>query len=57
MMLTVIAALATGSIFLFLALLVVCRRFAMQGDCREPYEYRLRARYAMAVSTDTRRAA
>jgi hypothetical protein len=56
-MLTLFAAIATGSIFFSLALLVVCRRFAMQGEYREPYEYRLRAKYALAGSTETRRAA
>lgn len=61
-MLTVIltiGAVLTACMFLFSALLVVCRGFAMQGatDTPEPYEARLWAKYSAQVATETRRAA
>ena len=51
-----IAAVATASFFLFSALLVVCRGFALRTETREPYEARLWAKYA-TVPVDTKRAA
>lgn len=51
-----IAAAITGCFFLFSALLIVCRGFAMQHDTREPYEARLWAKYA-TVAVETKRAA
>jgi hypothetical protein len=41
-----IGAVATACFFLFSALLVVCRGFAMQGASHEPYEARLYAKYS-----------
>jgi hypothetical protein len=53
-----IAAVVTASIFLFSALLVVCRGFALQqSETREPYEARLWAKYAGAAAVETKRAA
>ena len=53
-----IAAVLTASMFLFSALLVVCRGFAMQErDSHEPYEARLWAKYAGVATAETKRAA
>ncbi len=52
-----IAAAITGCFFLFSALLIVCRGFAMQHDTREPYEARLWAKYAAVAAVETKRAA
>ena len=54
-----IGAVATACFFLFSALLVVCRGFAMQNESREPYEARLWVKYAhaTAVAVETKRAA
>ena len=52
-----IAAAFTACFFLFSALLIVCRGFAMQNDTREPYEARLWAKYATVTAVETKRAA
>ena len=53
-----IAAVLTASMFLFSALLVVCRGFAHQErETREPYEMRLWAKYAGVATAQTKRAA
>lgn len=53
-----IATVITASMFLFSALLVVCRGFAQQDrDTREPYEVRLWAKYAGVIPAETKRAA
>lgn len=53
-----IAAVLTGCTFLFSALLVVCRGFALQPrHSHEPYEARLWAKYAGMAAAETKRAA
>jgi hypothetical protein len=53
-----IAAVFTASVFLFSALIVVCRGFAMQErDTHEPYEARLWAKYAGTLESEVKRAA
>lgn len=53
-----IAAAATACFFLFSALLVVCRGFAMQqNETRDPYEARLWAKYATVAVVEIKRAA
>jgi hypothetical protein len=53
-----IATVLTGCMFLFSALLVVCRGFAMQErDTHEPYEARLWAKYSGALAAEVKRAA
>lgn len=54
-----IGAVLTATLFLFSALLVVCRGFAMQSSngSPEPYEARLWVKYATAVPCETKRAA
>ena len=53
-----IAAVLTACTFLFSALLVVCRGFALQERrSPEPYEMRLWAKYAGVTTAETKRAA
>ena len=54
-----IGAVLTACLFLFSALLVVCRGFAMQNraDGPEPYEARLWAKYATVAACESKRAA
>ena len=56
-MIHTIAAIVTVCFFLFSALLVVCRGFAMQEQTREPYEARLWVKYSRAVPAEGKRAA
>lgn len=55
-----IGAILTASMFLFSALLVVCRGFAMQNGGNhvpEPYEARLWLKYSAPLPAETKRAA
>ena len=52
-----IAAVFAACLFLFSALLVVCRGFARQQEVREPYEARLWAKYSARLATEAKRAA
>ena len=52
-----IAAITAVCFFLFSALLVVCRGFAMQEPTREPYEARLWVKYSREVPVESKRAA
>jgi len=58
-MILTIGAAATACLFLFSALLLVCRGFAMQGAANtpEPYEVRLWVKYSNSLASETRRAA
>jgi len=58
MILTIAAAL-TACMFLFSALLVVCRGFAMQSGNQtpEPYEARLWVKYSTQLAAEAKRAA
>ena len=52
------AAFVTASLFLFLALLVVCRGFAISNnDGPEPYELRLWAKYNRGLTPEVKKAA
>jgi len=57
-MILAIAAMGFASMLLFMALLAVCRGFAAsESGVREAYEHRLWAKYAVAYSHDTKKAA
>ena len=56
-MMPTIAAALTACLFLFSALLMVCRGFARQQVVREPYEARLWAKYSARLATESKRAA
>lgn len=58
-MILAIGAATTACLFLFSALMVVCRGFAMQsqGQAPEPYEARLWVKYSSPLASETQRAA
>ena len=58
-MIYTISAIGIASMFMFMALLVVCRSFAMRNENETPeaYEMRLWAKYSGAVPAEMKKAA